>query len=107
MRVSYILFFLPAIQSGYAPQKAPELPDGFCPPDTGDITATTGGEKVPVSVGGKRLELFFFFSQYLSYFFLSFLLSPTRVHVSLATQRRMCWIKMSVSNGIILVPLHM
>ena len=46
MRVSCILLFLPAIQSGYAPQNAPELPDGFCPPDTGDITATTGGEKV-------------------------------------------------------------
>lgn len=73
MRVLALILLLPSIQAGYAPQKAPKLPEGvsftvisicpsrgvedshkrltlplfffmqFCPSDTGDITATTGG----------------------------------------------------------------
>ncbi|KAL7506984.1 hypothetical protein ACHAXN_005010 [Cyclotella atomus] len=30
------------VESGYAPDKAPKLPDGFCPKSTGTVTATTG-----------------------------------------------------------------
>ena len=30
------------IAAGYAPDKAPKLPDGFCPKETGTATATTG-----------------------------------------------------------------
>ncbi|KAL7481092.1 hypothetical protein ACHAW6_006776, partial [Cyclotella cf. meneghiniana] len=29
-------------ECGYAPDKSPELPDGFCPKETGTVTATTG-----------------------------------------------------------------
>eukprot|EP00804_Cyclotella_cryptica_P006475 CCRYP_012771-RA/>CCRYP_012771-RA protein AED:0.03 eAED:0.03 QI:202/1/1/1/0/0/5/3657/102 len=33
---------LRAGECGYAPDKSPELPDGFCPKETGTVTATTG-----------------------------------------------------------------
>mmetsp|Transcript_31262 Transcript_31262/g.30114 ORF Transcript_31262/g.30114 Transcript_31262/m.30114 type:complete len:88 (-) Transcript_31262:188-451(-) len=31
-----------SVDAGKAPNLSPELPDGFCPKSTGDITATTG-----------------------------------------------------------------
>jgi len=39
-----ILLFVHLVQveSGYAPSTAPKLPKGFCPKETGDLTATTG-----------------------------------------------------------------
>lgn len=30
-------------QAGYAPKESPKLPEGFCPKETGTVTATTGG----------------------------------------------------------------
>lgn len=32
-------------RAGYAPRDAPDLPEGWCPPETGAATATTGGER--------------------------------------------------------------
>mmetsp|Transcript_16834 Transcript_16834/g.23059 ORF Transcript_16834/g.23059 Transcript_16834/m.23059 type:complete len:90 (+) Transcript_16834:76-345(+) len=32
----------PITDAGRASMKKPDLPDGFCPPETGDITDTTG-----------------------------------------------------------------
>lgn len=48
MKVPTVLIALFAIiigvaQGGYAPKESPKLPDGFCPKETGTVTATTGG----------------------------------------------------------------
>mmetsp|Transcript_34413 Transcript_34413/g.39162 ORF Transcript_34413/g.39162 Transcript_34413/m.39162 type:complete len:113 (+) Transcript_34413:165-503(+) len=38
--VMFLFFTLAVVFSGYAPNKGPKLPDGFC--KYGDVTATTG-----------------------------------------------------------------
>ena len=47
MKVATVLIALFATvgvaQGGYAPKESPKLPDGFCPKETGTVTATTGG----------------------------------------------------------------
>mmetsp|Transcript_26939 Transcript_26939/g.42257 ORF Transcript_26939/g.42257 Transcript_26939/m.42257 type:complete len:86 (-) Transcript_26939:88-345(-) len=46
MKVATVLIALFATvgvaQGGYAPKESPKLPDGFCPKETGTVTATTG-----------------------------------------------------------------
>ena len=32
-------------KAGYAPKESPKLPEGFCPKETGTVTATTGGKQ--------------------------------------------------------------
>jgi len=38
-----LLAMIADVQGGYAPKESPKLPDGFCPKETGTVTATTGG----------------------------------------------------------------
>jgi hypothetical protein len=40
-----LLATIGAAQGGYAPKESPKLPEGFCPKETGTVTATTGGTK--------------------------------------------------------------
>ncbi|KAL7551492.1 hypothetical protein ACHAWF_014685 [Thalassiosira exigua] len=39
----FVAHFVSCAFAGYAPKDAPKLPEGFCPPETGAVTATTGG----------------------------------------------------------------
>ena len=39
----YLFVIIGLAQGGYAPKESPKLPEGFCPKETGTITATTGG----------------------------------------------------------------
>ena len=124
MRFLSLIVFIPTVFAGRAPSTKPKLPEGFC--KHGDITATTGGAISEPQFFYFLLKKSFFFNVFPLFFFLLLsslvfcmffesLLKPMnknnvyihRMHVSLATQKWVCRIQMSVSNGSILVSLYM
>eukprot|EP00980_Cylindrotheca_fusiformis_P006327 scaffold1356_cov123-Cylindrotheca_fusiformis.AAC.8 len=61
-----LMLLIWSVRAGYAPNKAPKLPEGFCPPETGDVTATTGGAKDKSSTDRRHLRKESFIARHFS-----------------------------------------